>query len=205
MATANGAGWQLKGTVVIACNCDYGCPCNFNALPTTGDCEGGWTWHVDEGTRAGVDLAGLNFSMLCDWPKAIHEGNGVAMLLIDEGADDRQRIAIDALLRGGEGGPWGILINTFTTVHGPHFVPYDVTIDDERATVRAGDVLSTQTEPVRNPVTQVEAHPRAILPQGFISKDVALLRSSAFRVKGEISYDHTGQYAAVGKFDYKSA
>ncbi len=28
--------WQLQGTVLVACNCDYGCPCNFNALPTTG-------------------------------------------------------------------------------------------------------------------------------------------------------------------------
>ena len=26
--------WDLKGTIVVACNCDYGCPCNFNALPT---------------------------------------------------------------------------------------------------------------------------------------------------------------------------
>jgi len=39
--------WELKGTVVIACNCDYGCPCNFNALPTQGKCEGSWTWHID--------------------------------------------------------------------------------------------------------------------------------------------------------------
>jgi hypothetical protein len=41
--------WRLRGTVLIACNCDYGCPCNFNALPTYGKCEGQWTWHVEEG------------------------------------------------------------------------------------------------------------------------------------------------------------
>ena len=29
--------WELKGTVVVACNCDYGCPCNFNAPPTNGE------------------------------------------------------------------------------------------------------------------------------------------------------------------------
>ena len=33
--------WHLSGTVFIACNCDYGCPCNFNARPTHGSCEGG--------------------------------------------------------------------------------------------------------------------------------------------------------------------
>ena len=205
MASANGTGWHLNGTVVVACNCDFGCPCNFNALPTTGKCEGGWTWHVDDGDRDDVSLSNLNVSMLCDWPGAIHEGNGEAMILIDERADDGQRAALSGLLRGEAGGPWGILINTFTTVHGPHFVPYEVTIDDERSTVRAGEFLSKQTEPVRNPVTQVEAHPRAILPQGFISKDLALLRSAAFRVAGEVSYDHTGQYAAVGRFEYQGA
>jgi len=33
--------WSVSGNVVIACNCDYGCPCNFNALPSHGTCEGG--------------------------------------------------------------------------------------------------------------------------------------------------------------------
>jgi hypothetical protein len=205
MAGANGSGWRLKGTVVIACNCDYGCPCNFNARPSKGDCEGGWTWHVADGERDGVTLAGLNFSLLCDWPGAIHEGNGEAMILIDERADDRQRAALNGLLHGEAGGPWGILVNTFTTIHDAQFVPYEVTIDDERSSVRAGEAMSVQTEPVRNPVTQVEVHPRAVLPEGFITKNAALLRSSAFRVEGGVSYDHTGQYAAVGTFEYQSA
>ena len=25
--------WKLSGKVLVACNCDWGCPCNFNALP----------------------------------------------------------------------------------------------------------------------------------------------------------------------------
>jgi hypothetical protein len=41
--------WQLSGKVLVACNCDWGCPCNFNARPTTGKCEGGWTWQIDRG------------------------------------------------------------------------------------------------------------------------------------------------------------
>jgi len=75
--------WNLKGHVLVACNCDWGCPCNFNALPTAGKCEGGWTWHVDAGNVDGVTLDGLNFSVYVNWPGAIHEGNGVALILID--------------------------------------------------------------------------------------------------------------------------
>src|SRR5258705_12064011 len=82
--------WELKGTVVVACNCDYGCPCNFNALPTTGKCEGSWTWHVDRGAFGGTSLDDLNFTVAVNWPGAIHEGNGESGILVDEPADQAQ-------------------------------------------------------------------------------------------------------------------
>ena len=86
--------WSLKGNVLIACNCDYGCPCNFNARPSRGDCEGAWTWHIDEGRYGETRLDGLNFSVAADWPGAIHEGHGEALILIDERADAAQREAL---------------------------------------------------------------------------------------------------------------
>jgi len=90
----------MKGTVLVACNCDYGCPCNFNARPSYGKCEGGWTWHVQEGSYGDTVLDGLNFSIYVNWPGAIHEGNGEALILVDEHADDRQREAIATLVKG---------------------------------------------------------------------------------------------------------
>ena len=87
--------WRLSGKVLVSCNCDWGCPCNFNARPTTGKCEGGWTWHVEEGSCDGTSLDGLNFSVYANWPGAIHEGNGEALLLIDERASVEQRAAIE--------------------------------------------------------------------------------------------------------------
>ncbi len=27
--------WRLRGAMIDLCNCDYGCPCQFNARPTT--------------------------------------------------------------------------------------------------------------------------------------------------------------------------
>jgi hypothetical protein len=101
--------WELKGTVVIACNCDYGCPCNFNALPTQGKCEGSWTWHVERGAFGDTALDDLSFTVAVNWPGAIHEGNGEAVILVDERADQAQRDAIAALVSGDVGGPWGVL------------------------------------------------------------------------------------------------
>ena len=31
--------WELEAVELVACNCAYGCPCQFNALPTHGNCE----------------------------------------------------------------------------------------------------------------------------------------------------------------------
>jgi hypothetical protein len=194
--------WTLKGKVVIACNCDYGCPCNFNARPTKGKCEGGWTWHVEEGRFDDTDLCGLNFSVYANWPGAIHEGDGEAVILVDERADDAQREAIATLVSGDVGGPWGVLGWTWPTVHGPIAVSYHVQINGMETRVQAGDVLEVQMEPVRNPVSGAETLASVTLPSGIILKQGDLGRSAAFRVQAGFSYDHSGQYAAVGPFDY---
>lgn len=195
--------WNLKGTVLIACNCDYGCPCNFNALPTEGDCEGAWTWHIDQGHYGDVTLDGLNFSVAADWPAAIHQGNGEATILIDERGDSRQLEAIQTLLSGQAGGPWTIVGATLTKVHGPNYVPYELDLNAERTTLRAGDVLTLEMEPIRNPKTGAEVHPGATLPEGFIFKEGKFASSKVFRVNDGVSYDHSGKYVAYAPFEYK--
>jgi hypothetical protein len=196
------ASWQLKGTVLIACNCDYGCPCNFNALPSRGSCEGGWTWHVDDGEFDGVRLDDLNFSVYVKWPGAIHHGDGEAVILFDERADDAQRQAIETLVGGDVGGPWGILAWTWPTVHGPHPAAYDLALEGIRSRLRVGETVELQLEPVTNPVTGAEVTPSALLPQGIITKHADLARSTVFRIADGIALDHSGQYTAVGPFDY---
>src|SRR5438876_742683 len=113
----------MKGTLVIACNCDYGCPCNVNGRPTTGKCEGGWTWQLEQGIYGDVKLSGLCVGLYANWPAAIHEGNGVATTLIDERADAAQRDALRALVEGRSGGPWAIFRKTFTELQGSELCP----------------------------------------------------------------------------------
>ena len=194
--------WRLKGEVLISCNCDWGCPCNFNARPSKGKCEGGWTWHVKQGTYGETSLDGLNFSVYVNWPGAIHDGNGEALILVDERADANQRRAIDVLLEGKSGGPWEVLGYTWPKVHGPYAVRYDVTFDGLNTRLRCGDLVEVDCAPIKNPVTGVEAHPSIALPEGIIVKRADLGSTSRFRVSKGIAYDHTGQYMAVGPFQY---
>jgi hypothetical protein len=194
--------WSLKGQVLVACNCDWGCPCNFNALPTNGKCEGGWTWHVEDGAYGDVRLDGLSFSVFVNWPGAIHEGNGEALILIDHRADDAQRRAIETLVGGDVGGPWGVLTWTWPTVHGPYAAAYELELNGVNSRIRCGDFVEVEAGPIRNPVTGAESYPSVVLPQGIIFKRGDLGATSRFRVANGIEYDHSGQYMAIGPFDY---
>jgi hypothetical protein len=192
-------GWQVEGTLMIACNCDYGCPCNVNGRPTTGKCEGGWTWHIDSGRYGTTALDGLNFSIFADWPGAIHEGGGRAVAYVDERADEGQKSALTALARGEIGGPWAIFITTYE-LEGPYPAPYEVEVAGERSSFRVGTAAELQVEPIKNPVSGDEVHPRLLLPEGLLVRDLGLFASRKFRVADGISYDHSGRYAAVGAF-----
>jgi hypothetical protein len=202
MAQAIATKWTMKGRVLIACSCDWGCPCNVNARPTNGNCEGGWTWEIEEGAFGETKLNGLFVSLFCDWPAAIHEGNGVAIALIDDRADRAQREALTTLVMGNASGPWGVFRRTFNTLHGPTFVRYEANFSDELPHVKAGNILECSTQFIRNPVTSATSHPRIVLPEGMILKDAALLASKRFVLSDGVKYDHSGQYAAFGFFAY---
>ena len=194
--------WSLKGHVLVACNCDWGCPCNFNAPPTTGKCEGGWTWHVDSGSVGDVAVDGLNFSVYVNWPGAIHEGNGTALILVDDRSSDDQRRAIETLIEGKSGGPWGILGWTWPTIHGPFPASYDFLVDGVNTKLKAGDYVVADCSAIRNPVSGAEVHPGVVLPEGIILKEGDLGMTTKFRVSNGIDYDHSGKYMAVGPFEY---
>ena len=196
--------WTMRGTVLIACNCAYGCPCNFNALPTRGKCEGQWTWHVEDGSFDRTDLGGLTFTLAVNWPGAIHEGNGEAVLLVDERSSDAQREAVHTLVKGGSGGPWGILGWTWPTLHGPEPVPYELELSGLHSRVRAGDGFLLELEPIRNPVSGAEVTPGAVLPQGIVFKRGDFASTRQYRVV-PLGFDYADTYAAVAPFEYEGA
>ena len=109
------SGWRVDGDVLIACNCDWGCPCNFNARPSRGFCEGGWIWLIARGHVENVPVDGLGIALFAKWPGAIHEGGGRATRSTSTSATTpAQREALSQVLRGELGGPWGLFIKTYT-------------------------------------------------------------------------------------------
>jgi hypothetical protein len=193
--------WQLNGSVLIACNCDWGCPCNFNARPSRGHCEGGWIWMIDSGNVNGVGLDGLGIALFADWPGAIHEGGGRAACYLDERADAAQRATLTCVLQGKVGGPWGLFRKTYDLA-APQPARFDVTLAKYETRAAIGEFIELELQAIRNPVTQEVTHPQIVLPEGLIVKHGNIAASKVFRVRGGVDYDHSGQYAAFGAFAY---
>jgi len=193
--------FTASGEVLIACNCDFGCPCNFNARPTKGFCQGGWIWKIDAGRVDDVDLAGLGAAVFARWPGAIHEGGGRATCYLDSRADRRQEAALSRMLRGEVGGPWGIFIKTYELA-APVAAPFNVDLAAHRSRATIGEVVELELQTIKNPVTHADVHPEVLLPEGLVVTRGTMAASRVFRVSDPIGFDHSGQYAAFGRFDY---
>ena len=77
--------WTIKGREFVNCNCSYGCPCQFNGLPTHGHCQAVGGFEIEQGHHGSTKLDGLKFVGIFRWPGAIHEGKGEAAAVIDPG------------------------------------------------------------------------------------------------------------------------
>src|SRR5438132_8327753 len=116
--------YLLKGFSVGGCSCDWGCPCNFEAPPTTGFCEGGGIWQIDQGHYGEVKLDGLRLGLAARSPAALHLGNVTLLIVADEKADARQRQAIEAIVPSIP--PFSIFYSLASTFLGFHYVPIDM-------------------------------------------------------------------------------
>ncbi|HLW90786.1 MAG TPA: DUF1326 domain-containing protein [Roseiarcus sp.] len=165
--------WSMQGPAIANCNCDFSCPCQFNALPTHGDCRAMTAVRIDKGHFGAVDLAGVAWCGMFAWPKAIHEGNGEAFVVISEHATDAQRQALLTILSGQETTPGATIFNVFAAtlskMHDPVYAPIELELDlDKRVgRVRIPGLIDTETAPIRNPVTGAEHRARVALPHGF--------------------------------------
>jgi hypothetical protein len=197
--------WTLSGTVVVACNCDYGCPCQFNSLPTHGDCRAAAGYEFEEGHFGDVKLDGLRAVMTMSWPKAIHEGNGTLQLIIDERATPAQRDAIGKIMTGQEtqqmATMWWVFSamspNKLPTLYKP--IDFEVDVDARRGRFGVPGLLETTGEPIRNPVTGDEHRVRIDLPNGFEYR-LAEIGSASTQATGEIKLGlerSYGQFARI--------
>ena len=191
------ANWRLEGEWLKNCTCAYGCPCDFNAPPTQGHCDGFLGMRITKGHFEKVSLDGLSFFVTVHFPGPLHEGNGEIQPIIDERATPEQRDALFQIMSGknsADGTLFHIVTLIVTKMHDPIFasIKLDFDKDARRARLSIPGVLESEVEPIKNPVTGTPHRIKVVMPEGFE------------HIEGEIASANISSKAAI-KFETKAS
>lgn len=153
---------------IQSCNCDYGCPCNFWAYPTKGNCEALVAYHVINGKFGDTKLDGVTFAMGLWWPKAIHEGNGIARVYVDPKATAAQKAAIEAIAGGKNGGGvFEVFATTFAKVLPTKTPRIDFRFKGRDSSFSVDGVGEVKSTPIKNAADGSNVDAEILLPKGI--------------------------------------
>jgi len=201
--------WTMEGVELANCNCDWGCPCQFNRPPTHGDCRALTFVQVDRGRFGDVTLDGLRWGILASWPGPIHKGQGTFQAIVDERADTKQRAALEAIAQGRETDPgtlvWQVFSTTVTnllpTLYRP--IELEVNIDARTARLHVPDVVDGTATPITNPVTGKPHRARVTLPAGFEYTEAEFASGSATAL-GPIELKFKDSHAHIARVHWST-
>ena len=191
--------WMLRGVEYGNCNCNWGCPCQFGAPTTHGNCEAVVAGHVEEGNFNETKLDGLDWALLLHWPGEIADGNGTEQAIIDERADPAQREGLRKILHG-ESTTSGmthffVYNSTMSSVLETLYAPIELSIDvDGRmAKVKIGDLVESVGTPIMSAFDGSATRSRINLPNGF-EYTYAEMGSGSTKARAGIELDLTDTY-----------
>ena len=196
--------WMVRGREFSNCNCDWGCPCQFNAPSTHGHCEAIGSGIVDEGYFNDTSLDGLHWVLLLQWPGEISAGNGTQQAIIDERATPQQRESLRRILHGEarKPGATGFYVynSTMSTVLETLFAPVTVEVDVEgrRASILVPGLIESSGTPIIDPLSGQEHRAGISLPDGF-EYTFAEMGSGSTRSSAAIALELKDSY---GQFNY---
>jgi len=190
------AKWTAKVEHLVGCNCNYGCPCSFNAPPTYVKCEASTATRILKGKVNGVALDGLRFVVAAAWPGALHEKNGRAVVFLDEKAKGEKREVLEAFATGTLGGPWGIFMSTVTNGIEVRTARIDFKAAGKKSRFGVAEATEVAFGPIRNPVTGAESRAIVKLPTGLLTKEEEFFACDTMWVKaGGLDYAYPGRHA----------
>jgi hypothetical protein len=201
--------WRIEADEVSTCNCAWGCPCQFNALPTHGRCEALVAVRIVRGHYGSTRLDGVTFAAAYWWPGAIHEGNGIAQLAIDEKASSDQRKALLNIASGKEGGTlFEIFASVVSKALDPIYAPIRFEGDREKrvAVLQVPGFGEFRAEPIKNPITGEEHRARIQLPNGFEYHEAEMGNCVENKATlGDKKIHNTNSYAQFAAVDWSNA
>ena len=191
--------WYVEGVSFGSCNCSYGCPCQFEDIPTHGQCRGFEVFRIDKGYFGEVRLEGLKAAVFYAWPGPIYQGKGELQAVIDERAEPLQREALVKIVHGEETAEgtthWWVFRAMAEKIHEPLYRPIecDINIEARTARVLIPGVVESTGQPIRSPATGADHRVRIDIPNG-IEFELAEIGSATTIATGAVKLDLAGTY-----------
>jgi hypothetical protein len=142
--------WNIGGSYIETCSCEFFCPCNFSLA--NGDdydrCRVSLVFDIREGEVEGTDVSGLTVAVVADSPKVMTDGNWRLGMFIDEQASDEQAEKLIGIFSGQLGGPMEGLAPLVGENLGAERAPIAVQEEGLRHSVKVGDALEFEIEDV---------------------------------------------------------
>ena len=196
--------WEFEGRELVNCTCEYGCNCQFNALPDKGHCHAVAGIQIDRGHHGTTRLDGLRIGAIFKWPGPIHEGHGEALAFVDVRADAAQRDALLRIMTGQDTDPFAtvfaVFASTIETMHPPVFtnIDFEVDVDGRRGKLLIDGYVRMTGEPIRNKVTGAESRVQIVMHGGF-EYTVADIGSASSVGDGPVKVAMTDTYAQFAR------
>ena len=184
--------WLFKSETYDNCNCAVNCGCQFNLPSTHGYCQSAFIGCIAEGHFNDTPLAGLKWAGLYKWPGEIAEGNGQRLIVIDERADEAQRIALTTIVSGEACAPLSNFFSVFAAMCSEFsetlFLPIDLEADFEQRTARVEipGVLTSTGKPIINKFNGQPFHVGLARPSGSFEFTYAEIGLGTTSVTGEM-------------------
>ena len=197
--------WRIEALDFTTCNCDYSCPCQFNARPTHDHCRAAVGFRIERGHWDTTPLDGVIFVGLLAWPGAIHEGRGEAHLIVDEATTEDQRRAVNTLFRGEETEPGATIFNVFSNTIDTYYDPivrqiaFEADVTERTGRISIPDIVEGTGEPIRNPVSGEAHRVRVTLPHGFEYHEAEYASSTVKTLQARIPLEWTEGHAHLAR------
>jgi hypothetical protein len=197
-------GFWVRGDYFEACTCAVSCPCIFLSPATEEGCDLLFAWHVDEGTKDGVTLDGLNVALAVRSARQMSDGGWTAALYLDDRSTERQAGALGVIFSGQAGGHLANVAPLIGTVAGIWPAP----ISFERAgpvrRLRVGDLAAAEVAEI---VGMDGVSPSLISNPllGAIAQPLRQARSTAVRYDGVFAFETSGSNGFVAEFAYENS
>ena len=134
-----------------------------------------------------IDLSGVKAVSMMKFPGPIHEGNGEMQIILDARSSKDQQNAIQSIIYGKETEPmataFSMYVSMMKKIHDPLIknIELDINIETRICNLKAEDIITTKTEPIKNPITGENHRARINLPNGMEFKEAEMGSGMLFK------------------------